>query len=203
MANRGLKIVVLFFATSVLIFSFIPPEQQLGGWIRLVILHGMLSMVGLATIFAAGILGVAYLLTKQKNIGLWSREIGLNSVLFWFIGTALSLVSMQVAWGGLLWNEPYTVAALTMVVLGAGKEYLVRSGGGKLQSFALANIGYAAAVLVIRQRMVSVMHPENPIGTSESLAIRFLPFLFLGLTVLVMVELTRWRLKQGVNQSSN
>ena len=199
MANRGSKIIILFLVASALIFAFIPPEEQLGSWIRLIILHGILSLTGLYTIYAAGILGVLYLFTKQKSVGLWSREIGLNSVLLWFVGTVLSLISMQVAWGGLLWNEPHTITALTMVVLGAGKEYLARSGGGKLRSFALANAGYAAAVLAIRQAMATGMHPDNPIGTSESLAIRLLPLLFLGITLAAMMELTRWRLKQAAN----
>lgn len=203
MANRGLKIIILFLVTSAIIFALIPPEEQLGSWIRLIILHGILSLVGLIAIYAAGILGVVYLITKQRSVGLWSREIGFNSILLWFVGTALSLLSMRVAWGGMLWNEPYMVAAVTMVLLGAGKEYLARSGGGKLRSFALANLTFAAAMLTIREMVVTVMHPANPIGTSESLAIRLLPLFFLGITIVAMVELTRWRLQQSANRCSD
>ncbi len=200
MANRGLKIIVLFLVTSAVILAFIPPEEQLGSWIRLIILHGILSLVGLIAIYAAGVLGIVHLVTKQRSVGLWSREIGLSAIVLWFIGTALSFVSMRVAWGGMLWNEPHMIAAVTMALLGAGKEYLVRSSGGKLRSFALANLTFAAAMLVIRQVIVTVMHPVNPIGTSDSLAIRLLPLLFLIITMAAMVELTRWRLQQSAKQ---
>jgi hypothetical protein len=203
MVNRGLKIIILFLVVSAVIFAFIPPEEQLGGWIRLIILHGILSLTGLYTIYAAGILGAIYLVTKKRSAGLWSREIGYNAILLWFIGTALSLVSMRVAWGGMLWNEPYSVAALTMALLGAGKEYLVRSSGGKLRSFAFANMVFAAAMLAIRQTVVTVMHPANPIGSSDSPAIRLLPLLFLIITLATVTELTRWRLKQSGNRYSN
>lgn len=203
MAKRRLKIGILYLAVSVVIFAFIPPEEQLGSWIRLIILHGILSLTGLFSIYAAGILGVIYLVTNKRSAGLWSREIGYNAILLWFAGTALSLVSMRVAWGGMLWNEPYTVAAITMVLLGIGKEYLVRSSGRKLRSFAFANLIFAAAMLAIRQTVVTVMHPVNPIGSSDSLAIRLLPLLFFIITLATMIELTRGRLQQSASQRDN
>ncbi|MBS4006807.1 MAG: hypothetical protein KGZ45_00025 [Clostridium sp.] len=203
MANRRLKIIVLFLAVSVVVFAFIPPEEQLGGWIRLIILHGILSFTGLYTIYAAGILGAIYLLTNKKSAGLWSRELGYHAVLLWFVGTALSLVSMRVAWGGMMWNEPYSVAALTMALLGIGKEYLARSSGGKLRGFAFANLFFAAAMLAIRQAVVPVMHPVNPIGSSDSAAIRLLPLLFFIITLATLIELIRLRLQQSGKQCGN
>lgn len=198
MKNRGLGIIVVFLAVSAVILSFIPPVQQLGSLIRLVIFHGVLSMAGLYAIYAAGILGVIHLLTKSDWSGHWTREIGVNAVVLWFVGTALSFVSMQAAWGGMLWTEPATISAVTMVMLGAGKEYLVRSNGGKAQHFAVANAIYAAAMFTIRLTMEFVMHPENPTGASDSLIIRFAPIAFQIVTLAATVEFARWRVSQHV-----
>ena len=199
MTKRGALIILLFLAVSFVVLSFIPAEQQLGTFIRVIIFHGILSIAGLYTIYASGLLGVLYLATGNKAFARWSRELGLISVVVWLVGTLLSFVSMQVAWGGLMWTEPRTIAAVTMVVLGAGKEYLVRSGGGRLNAFAWANIGFAAAVLLIRQTLEFVMHPENPIGTSDSLMIRLMPMVMLGFTLLAIAEFARTRLTDGFN----
>ncbi|MDW7682854.1 MAG: hypothetical protein SCK29_01895 [Bacillota bacterium] len=199
MRNRGAIIILIFLAVNALVLSFIPPVQQLGSWIRLIIFHGILSIAGLYTIYAAGILGVLYLVLGNKGFGRWSGELGLISVVVWLVGTLLSFVSMQVAWGGLMWTEPRTIAAVTIVVLGLGKEYLVRSGGGKIKTFAMANLGFAAAVLLIRQTLEFVMHPDNPIGTSDSAVIRLLPMVMLGFTLLAIAQFCRWRLAQRIN----
>ncbi|EEG76373.1 hypothetical protein [Dethiobacter alkaliphilus] len=204
MRFKGIIIVAIYLVLSLVILSNIPPVQQLGTTIRLIIFHGMLSMAGLYTNYAAGILGGLFLLTRREAWGRWSERLGLYFVVIWIIGTALSFVSMQVAWGGIVY-EPLTVAALTMVVLGLGKEYLVRSNNGTLRTFAIANAVFAAAVVVLRitlsyvQSMGVVLHPDNPIGTSDSVIIRLLPMLLLVVTLLAIFEFARWQLKQRVN----
>jgi hypothetical protein len=191
--NRGWKIILLFLAVSVVLLLFSPVEQTLGGKIRLVYFHVTVSMAGLIAIYVAGGLGLAYLAGGNKSLGNWSAELGLWSVAVWFVGVILSIFAMQVVWGGLFWTEPLTVAALTVLVLGAGKEYLVRGGSVKLK--AAANVGFALAVLLIRSNMTRVMHPVNPITASDSFAIKLFPTLMLLVALAAIFEFTRWRLK--------
>jgi hypothetical protein len=94
-----------------------------------------------------------------------------------------------------MWNEPRTVAALTMLVLGAGKELLVR--GGSLRLKASAAMAFAAAVLLIRSNLTRVMHPDNPIAASESLTVKIFPLLLLLVTLATLFEFTRRRLIRG------
>ncbi len=191
--TRGWKIVLLFLAASAVLLLFSPVEQTLGGKIRLVYFHVTVSMAGLIAIYAAGGLGLAYLAGGNKSLGNWSAELGLWSVAVWFVGVILSIIAMQVVWGGLYWTEPLTVAALTVLVLGAGKEYLVR--GGDINFRAVANAAFAVAVLLVRSNMTRVMHPVNPITASDSPAIKFFPLLMLLAALAAIFEFTRWRLK--------
>lgn len=191
--NRGWKIILLFLAASAVLLLFSPAEQTLGGKIRLVYFHVTLSMAGLIAIYVAGGLGLAYLAIGKKTLGRWSAELGLWSVAVWFVGVILSIVAMQVVWGGLYWTEPLTVAALTVLLLGAGKEYLVRGGGLKLK--AAANVGFSLAVLLVRSNLTRVMHPVNPITASDSVAIKLFPTLMLLAALAAVFEFTRWRLK--------
>lgn len=190
--NRGWKIILLFLAASAVLLLFSPAEQTLGGKIRLVYFHVTISMAGLISIYVAGGLGLGYLAAGKKSLGRWSAELGQWAVAVWFVGVILSIVAMQVVWGGLFWTEPLTVAALTVLVLGAGKEYLVR--GGSLRLKALANVGFALAVLLVRSNMTRVMHPINPITASDSLAIKLFPTLMLLVALAAIFEFTRWRL---------
>ena len=201
MKHKGAFMIVGYLVFSAIFLSFIPPEQQLGKWLRLIIFHGNLSVASLYLIYFTGILGVAYLVTSKAAFAYWCAELGLQSVVIWFIGTALSFVSMQVAWGGLLWNEPRTIAALTITVLGAGKEYLLRSNSAKKRAYAWANLLFALAVVVIRYTLTSIMHPVNPIEQSESMLIRLLPTVFLVITFIFVILLASWRLSQTKNLS--
>jgi hypothetical protein len=196
MKNKSVLILLIYLAVMFLVLSFIPPVEQLGKMVRLIIFHGMLSIAGLYTIYAAGILGIMSLVTRNEALGDWSREVGLISVMVWLVGTALSAVSMQVAWGGMMW-EPRTIAAVTILVVGAGKEYLVRSSGGNIRVFSLANAAFAASVIVIRQALVYLMHPENPIRQSDSPIIRLLPWIIVLFTLLTIAELARQRLRRA------
>ena len=204
MKFKGVFIIVLYLILSAVVLSFIPPVQQLGTAIRLIIFHGMLSMAGLYINYVAGILGILFLITQREALARWSEKLGLYFVVIWIVGTALSFVSMQVAWGGVVY-EPLTIAALTIIALGVGKEYLVRSNGGNLKSFAIANTVFASAVVFLRitlsyvQSRGVVMHPDNPIGTSDSAIIRYLPLVFLALTLLAIFEYTRWSLQQRID----
>jgi hypothetical protein len=196
MKNKYALILLIYLVVTFIALSFIPPVEQLGKMVRLIIFHGMLSMTGLYIIYASGLLGILYLMTKQEALGAWSREVGWISVVVWTIGTALSAVSMQLAWGGMMW-EPRTVAAVTMLLLGAGKEYLVRSNGGSTRLFAMGNAVFAFSVIVIRQALEFVFHPENPTGRSDSVIIRLLPWMLILFTVLTIAELVRQRLRQS------
>lgn len=204
MKHRGALIIIVYLVLTAIALAFIPPVQQLGAWIRLIIFHGMLSVAGLYTIYAAGILGLLYLIVPQDYLGAWSKQLGFAAVIVWVIGTALSFVSMQVAWGGII-LEPLTITALTIAVVGAGKEYLVRSSGASVKVFALANSIFAFSALIIRmmlsymQEAGAGMHPDNPIGTSDSIIIRFLPMVVLALTLLAIFAYSRTRLQQGTD----
>lgn len=209
-------IYTIYLAASGVILSLIPPVEQLGDKVRLIIFHGILSISGLTTIYAAGLLALVHLLLHliqavrkprsktgflrhQDLFGQWSGVIGSYSVAVWLAGTLLSLAAMQIAWGGLMWHEPRTVAALTMVVLGLGKEYLIR--GKDAATASAGNVSFAGAVLLIRWTLEFVMHPENPIGRSDSRAIKLLPMLLLMITLAAVIELSRrtLRARSGVS----
>jgi hypothetical protein len=198
--NRGFYIILLFVAASAILLWFAPAEQVLGQWIKLIYLHVTMSYAGLYTFYLAAIFGMAHLITSRDSPGIWSLELGRSALVLWFISLLLSLVSMQVAWGGLLWREPMTIAAVTILVLGLGKEFISRGGTLKLRS--AANIVFAIAVLFIRSNQGRMMHPDNPIRGADSAIIRVLPVILFVLTMAAMFEFIRWRIALRIKNYS-
>lgn len=185
---KGWKIIVIYLVFAAVLLYLAPAEQTLGQWVKLIYFHGMLSYASIYAFYASGVLGAANLLLNKPAMGLWSGQLGTISVWAWVVSFLLSLVSMQVAWGGLMWTEPRTLVALFIVVLGIGKEILSYNGGTRLKS--AANLVFAVAVVALRLNMGRVMHPENPIGAADSAAIRLFPYILLAATLLMFVALT-------------
>lgn len=198
MSAKSRIIIVVYLVVAAVLLYLAPAEQTLGQKVKLIYFHGMLSNASLYAIYAAGLLGAAHLIFNKTTPGLWSWQVGMISVVTWVIAFALSLVAMQVAWGGLFWSEPRTVVALFIVVLGVGKEILTLNGGTKLK--AAANLVFAAAVLALRLNLGRVMHPDNPIGAADSLAIRLFPALLLAATLVMVAALAYTRVTEILNK---
>ncbi len=191
--KRGLLIILLFIILSSVVLWLAPAEQVLGHWVKLIYFHASMSYAGIYTLYVAALLGAACLVTSRTSFGLWSRELGRSALVLWFISLLLSLISMQVVWGGLLWQEPMTIAAITILLLGFGKEIICR--GGTIRLHSVANMVFAAAVFFIRSGQGRLMHPDNPIRAADDNIIKILPVILLVLTMAALFEYTRWRLK--------
>lgn len=187
--------IILFFSGVTLLLLYLAPaEKTLGQWIKLIYFHSTLSYAGIYTFYASGILGLFYAALRRKPLGDWSLELGRGGLLIWAVSTALSLLSMQVIWGGLLWNEPRTIASIVILGIGLGKEFAFSGTGILIRS--LSNTVFGLMVILVRSNLTRIMHPDNPIRSSESTGIRVFPFLLLVCTLAALFEFTRWRLSQ-------
>jgi hypothetical protein len=178
---------VLFTFFLVLLLAaaaFAPLEYTLGGKIRLVYLHGVWVWAGLGSFAAAAFAGLLGLIFHAQRWHLWSRAFGWSAMTFWLTYLPMSLLVMQMNWGGLYfdeprWRIPFTFA-VTGVLLQAGLWLL-----GKPAVTSLANCLFAAALFLGLFNAVNVMHPDAPVFTSPSTTIR----VYFGL-LLVLAYLT-------------
>jgi hypothetical protein len=182
-------------ATAVLLL-IAPEEATLGRGIRSVYVHVALIWVGLAGFVAAGLLGIGLLITGYERFYPWLRTIGWIGVGFFAAGLAMSAVSSKVNWGAVFWQEPRmrsssTSLAIAVIVMVAMEWFpWLRLRGVMMTAVPLIFFWLTA-------RTELVLHPENPIRTSDSLGIQAT---FVGLFVLVglAAALFVWRsMKQG------
>src|SRR3972149_1092631 len=118
---------IQFFISVVFILIltlFAPEERSLGANVRIVYLHGALVIAAECAFIAAGITGLAGLITGHIGFHHWSAALGRAGIVFWLIYLPLSLWAMQANWNGLCLAEPrFRLAAvfgLTGLLIQAG-----------------------------------------------------------------------------------
>ncbi len=163
----------------------------MGTHVRVVYLHGAWVWAALAAFVAAGLTGLAGLLTRRESLHLWSRALGRTGLFFWITYIPISLWAMEANWNGLFLSEPRFRLAIVFVVVGL----LLQIGVTLLENPAWASAGnlvYALALLSALRTIQNVMHPPAPILNSDALRIQiFFAGLFL-LALLAVSQVARW-----------
>lgn len=173
--------ILLVIGAAVVLFG--PQEQTLGTGIRSVYVHVALIWVGTGGLILAGLLGLVVIATMSQKTAVWMQTIGWVGTLFYAAGVGMSIISSKVNWGSVFWQEPRMRVALNMlalilifqVVMGWLPWIRVRGAMSTLLVAILLLTTFAAPL---------VLHPDNPIGTSDSTGIRMT---FVGLTLLAGV----------------
>ncbi|HHH81665.1 MAG TPA: hypothetical protein ENL35_01600 [Chloroflexi bacterium] len=163
--------------------SFGPAEQALGIHVRWVYLHGAWVWTALVAFGAAGLLGLAGLLPRNRRFSAWSVAFGQTGLLFWLSYLPISLWTMQANWNGLYLAEPRFRIGVDFAISGLLLQIAIlllkrpRLSGG-------LNSAFAASLFYVLLRADQVMHPPSPILTSNSSAIRVF---FLGMVVILVM----------------
>ena len=169
---------LVFVAAAVLLVLLVPPEQSLGTVIRLIYFHGAWVWTGIALFSAAGLIGLAAILTRRNSLSSWSAALGRSAMCYWLTYLPMSLLLMQLSWNGFFFDEPRWRIPFGFAVVGSLLQvglYLVN----KPSLTAIANALFAVALLTGLSTLTSVLHPESPISQSGSSLIRILFYLTL------------------------
>jgi hypothetical protein len=183
--------------TAVLVFA-IPPDQTLGGLVRLVIFHGATTWVNLATFTLAALFSAAFLVTSRLGLYWWASAFRYISLPLWLYNTVLGVLSMRLAWGGFTWAEPrlqmtFWVLMGALVVFAA--DFLV----GNRRLTAALDIGLAGVLWYLLMTTHNLAHPDSPVFASGSTIIA----IFLGQVVacfviaVILASFIRDRLARG------
>jgi hypothetical protein len=158
-------------AAMVLVAFMTPLEQTLGAGLRYVYFHGAWVWAALITFGLAAIVGVVGLITSKGEWPAWSLALGRTGIIFWLINLPMSLLSMQIFWGGLFLDEPRWRVPFAFAVVGV----LFQAGLLLVDSPRLAcagNLVYAAALYWSLSHAQNVLHPDSPVFTSDSLPLK-------------------------------
>ena len=189
----GIPLVLLVGVALLIAFS--PEERTLGGGIRSVYLHVGLIWAGLVGFGVTAVLGLGVLLTEKVTWLRWLALVGWVALGFYAAGIFMSMVASADNWGAIFFQEPRMAASLSglaiatiALVLGSWVPW------ARLRGLLSASIIFV--LLWLNGRAELVLHPPNPIATSNSTPIQSTFFLATTLFVLLAAWLI-WLLRRA------
>jgi hypothetical protein len=183
---------LLFLA---LVTATAPPERTLGENARIVYLHGAWVWTSMVMFLAAGIVGLAGLLTRRTGLHEWSLALGRTALLLWIGFLPQSLILMQANWNGLFLEEPRFRVPFNLAVAGLllqiGVNFFPR------WTASLINVFFAMALFWIMNGIETVLHPEGPIQNTTSLSIQVSFYTMLVLMIALALQAAYlWRVSR-------
>jgi hypothetical protein len=183
-----------------LVARFGPLEKSLGTNIRLIYLHGAWVWTGMGAFALSALAGLAGLILRRSRWHTWSRALGYTGMTYWLTYLPMSLLMMQLNWGGFFFAEPRWKIPFSFAVIGL----LLQAGLWLIRQPALtsvANLIFGIALLWSLRNIASVLHPDSPILTSDSNNIRLFFLLLLAFSVIAAAQIAnlwhRWASRQA------
>lgn len=168
-ARIGLVAVIALAAVACVVSVLaIPPDQRLGTMVRFVMFHGASTWVNMGTFTLAGVLGLAFVFGAGK-LGRWGEAFRWLSLPLWGVNTILGILSMQLIWGGILWDEPrllMTFGLLAGSVVILAMQLIVDHP----KVPAVLDAVLAAALWFLVLALPNLFHPDSPVFSSENSA---------------------------------
>ncbi len=176
MAAGGLLLLLLLW------LGIAPAEERLGNLIKLVYVHGALVWVGLAMFSVAGVLGLVALLVRRRVWYNGSQGAGLAALVVWVVYAISAVLVTGLTWGQwVAWDEPRVQA--TGLILAAALILAVVTWFVRNRDFtAIVNILLGVTAWTVVKQAEVIRHPVDPIGASDSGAMR-VHYILIVLTV--------------------
>ncbi len=159
-------LIALSVVACVVSILSIPPDERLGTMVRFVMFHGASTWVNMGTFTLAGLLGLAFTFGAAK-LGRWGEALRWFSLPLWTVNTILGILSMQLIWGGILWNEPRLL--MTFGLLAASVIILaIQLIFDHPKVPAVLDAVLAAALWYLVLALPNLFHPDSPVFSSEN-----------------------------------
>lgn len=169
MARWGVLLALV--VTAVLLVALGPEERTLGGGIRSVYIHVGLVWTGIVGFGVAAVLGVWLAVTDDGRARSWLPTASRVGLVLYFAGIATSAISSQINWGAVFWQEPRMATAVNMLAVAVIVQVLTFWLPGH-RLMGLLHTAFFGLLLWANANTQLVLHPDNPIGSSQAIGIR-------------------------------
>jgi len=174
-----------------------PAEKSLGETARIIYLHGALVWVAIMAFGAAALLGLLALVgllgvpVLQDWPHRWCLAAGRVALIFWTSYLPLSMWAAQSAWGRVALDDPSFLKAFRVLAAALIVQVMIWLWVRPAWLQSLLNIAPFILVTLQLSRPERIMHPESPIGNSESLLIQVYFYTLSALCALLAVMVGR------------
>ncbi len=145
--------------------AIMPPDVQLGKLLRLVVFHGGSTWVNMALFTLAGLVGIVFSVTRNRDVYLWESGIRYVAMPLWVFNTALGMVSSKLSWNVIDFQEP-RLQATFWILLGSAVVLALDFTLEKDRVTALADSLLAIVMWSAILLAPNLIHPDNPVMNS-------------------------------------
>jgi hypothetical protein len=191
MMRRETWVLLALLPLIVVVTLLGPREQSLGAIARIVYIHGALVWVAMLTFGVAGVLGLTGLLatvgfaSALTRLHSWSRAAGRVALLFWIGYLPLSMWAARAAWGHVFLEDPSFQNAFRILAIALVAQVVIWLRPSPSWLAGLLNGGVALFMILQLASTQKLMHPQSPIGDSNSLLIQLYFYLLSALCALL------------------
>ena len=193
----SLKIILCILAIVFLI-AVAPNDKQLGSILKIIYLHGAVTITGVLLFCAVGVVSLFSFFREERSSILLLFALEKTAIIFWFASFVLGSISSKLAWGGILWSEPRFKATIIILLISVG-VYFISTAINGMATYLGPGLCVSVWVLLLNARRV--LHPENPFLASENL-IQFFFIIITGIFLVISVLMVRWMMATSENSVS-
>lgn len=182
----GIPAILTLFIFFLLLVA--PEERSLGAGIRSVYVHVMFSVSGRIGLTLLGFIGAFVLLSGSLRWYRWAQTLGWVALILFSIGLLSSSFSSRVNWGAFFLEEPRFRMSAQIIALGFIVQILNSWLGNQRNLLRIKGALHAGLSLFMTWQILTtelVLHPRDPIGTSDATGIQITFILLLGLMLLM------------------
>jgi hypothetical protein len=191
-SRERIGVTLVGLAVIVLALTWLAPrDATLKGSSPVVYLHGALVWTAILSFSAAGLAGLAGLLTGRELWHAWSRALGRTGLLFWIVYLPLGMWASQATWNAIPLQDPRFRVAFQVLVLAAGFQIAAVLWENKVRWASALNVVMALLLWGLTLTTKDVMHPQNPMSASAA-SIQFFFALLVGGCGLAALQVARW-----------
>jgi hypothetical protein len=190
---------LVVFAVIAITFILGPSDRALGGNLRLILLHGSWVWTGMILFAASALTGLAALITRRTYLHDGSLALGRAGLVFWLTYLPMSLVVMQMNWGGFYFDEPRWRIPFSFAVVGL----LLQVGLLLLDQrnvASVANLLFGGTLRYSLRSAGTVLHPEAPLAQS-GLSIQVYFYFLLALAILFGIQISCFLYRRSLPKS--
>lgn len=194
-SRENIPIIIAACIVAAVILTFLAPEEQtLGSSVKLVFMHAALMWVSFFMYTMSAVLSVIFLFNGKNNYFAWVGPMLWTGILILASTSLLGMITAELTWGGIAWREP------RMLMLG---EMLLASVLVVIINILLSNpkikaifyLALTAAVWWLLLTTEKIIHPGNPIFSSDVWAIKLFPLAVTFFLAIAAIQLARWLTK--------
>lgn len=196
-------IYVALFLALVALLVLAPAEARLGNVVKIVYAHGAAERVAVVAYLMAGILGITYgvwhafqqrqsPISTLQSLIIWTRAVTETALIFWLAHIVISAPAQILAWGTLTLTEPRVASALN-ILLATTLVYVAARWIDNTWVWAFAAMVNAAIVVIVLRNTLNILHPLDPILSSDSITIKVFYVAIVVVMGLLAVQIARQR----------